>query len=136
MKDLARLIRQYIQSVWNAGDLAALDALTSGTFCYHLNGQPALDRAGMRAFVAMTRVAFPDWQVDIDEIITQGGAVAVRWRAAATHQGVFRGIPPAGQRVSLTGINMYHVTDGKIDAEWEQMDSLGMLQQLGVLPKS
>ncbi len=30
--------------------------------------------------------------------------------------------------------NLYHLIDNKIAAEWEQTDTIGMLQQLGVLP--
>jgi steroid delta-isomerase-like uncharacterized protein len=136
MNDGTPLVRRYIERIWNAGDLAALDTLTSEEFRYHLNGQPPLDRVGMRSFVAMIRVAFPDWRVETDEIVARGDAVAVRWHAEATHEGPFRGIPRTGRRLSVSGINMYRVTAGRIDAEWEQMDSFGMLQQLGVLPKS
>jgi steroid delta-isomerase-like uncharacterized protein len=136
MKDPRESVRRYIEGVWNRGDLGALEELTSGVFAYHLNGQQPLDRAAMASFISATRSAFPDWKVEIGEIIAQGDVVAVRWQAAATHQGVFRGIPPTGRQVSLTGINMYHVAEGKVDAEWEQMDSLGMLQQLGVLPSA
>ena len=46
----------------------------------------------------------------------------------------FQGIPPTGTEVEVSGINVYVIEAGKIAQEWEQMDSFGMLQQLGVLP--
>jgi steroid delta-isomerase-like uncharacterized protein len=133
MEDTKHLVRRYIEDVWNRGDVTALDELTSAVFAYHLNGQPSLDRAGMRSFISMMRAAFPDWHVEISEMIAEGDVVAVRWRGKATHQGAFRGIPPTGRPISVTGINMYYLADGTVDAEWEQMDSLGMAQQLGAL---
>lgn len=51
-----------------------------------------------------------------------------------THQGPFYGLPPTGRQIKASGINIYRIVGGKVDAEWEQTDSLGMLQQLGALP--
>jgi steroid delta-isomerase-like uncharacterized protein len=90
----------------------------------------------MQQFIKMIRVAFPDWRVQIVDIIAEGNTVVIRWQGQVTHQGVFQGIPPTGKQVTVSGINIYHVIDGKVDAEWEQTDSLGMLQQLGVLPRA
>lgn len=44
------------------------------------------------------------------------------------------GIPPTGKPVTVTGINLYRVVNGKIVEEWWQEDILGLMQQLGVLP--
>ncbi len=132
--DVKDLVRRYIDGVWNQGDPAALAALTTESFAYRLGGQPPLDRAAMQAFVGMTRAAFPDWRVEIAEMIAEPHAVAVRWEGEVTHAGPFRGIPPTGRRIAVSGINVYRIRDGRIDTEWEQTDSLGMLRQLGVLP--
>jgi predicted ester cyclase len=53
-----------------------------------------------------------------------------------THLGIFQGIPPTGKQITVSGINIYHAVDGKVTAEWEQTDSLGMLMQLGVPPRA
>ncbi len=133
-KDAKTLVRQYVESVWNRGDLAAFEELATPDFSYQLGGQPARDRAGMRQFIAMVRAAFPDWWVEIADIVAEGEMVAIRWQGQVTHEGNFYGIPPTGKRVTASGINIYRIAGGKIAAEWEQMDSLGLLQQLGVLP--
>lgn len=132
--DRAEIVRKYIDKVWNKGDLQALEELTAPFFSYQLGGQPPIDRAGMSQFLATTRLAFPDWGVEVLELVVQGELVAVRWRGTVTHGGPFHGIPPTGRRVHVSGINMYRIAEGKIAAEWEEMDSLGMLRQLGVLP--
>lgn len=134
--DVKSLVRQYVQKVWNHGDSAALDDLTTPAFAYYLAGQPPRNRTDMQQFIAMTHAAFPDWHVEIVDLIAEANTAAVRWQGQATHRGVFHGIPPTGKRVTVTGINLYRIADGKIAAEWEQTDSLGLLQQLGVLPRA
>lgn len=129
------LVAAYIDRVWNAGDLVALDELTTTGFCYTLGSQPAMDREGMANFLRLVRVGFPDWHVDVVASLSDGSLVAVRWQGQATHQGAFRGLPATGRRIAVCGMNFYQIEDGKIAAEWEQMDSLGMLQQLGVIPQ-
>ncbi len=133
-EDVGRIVRRYIEDVWNRGDLAALDALTTPAFAYHLGGQPPRDRSAFGQFIRATHVAFPDWRVEILDIIVEGQRAAVRWSGRVTHEGPFRGIAPTGRTITVSGINVYEVTDGRIAVEWEQTDSLGMLQQLGVMP--
>ncbi len=132
--DAKDLVRQYVERIWNGGDAAALDELTSRGFAYHLGGQPARDRAEMAQFLRDMRVAFPDWRVEIGDLIAEGNRVAVRWHGLVTHGGPFRGLPATGRRVAVSGLNIYRLEGDRIVGEWEQMDSVGLLQQLGALP--
>jgi predicted ester cyclase len=43
-------------------------------------------------------------------------------------------IPPTGKQVTSSAIAICRIADGKIVEEWSQVDLLGMLQQLGVIP--
>lgn len=129
------LVATYIDRVWNAGDLQALRELTTPDFCYTLGGQPPLGLEGMAHFLQLVRGGFPDWHVEIVDSLGDGSLVAARWQGHATHQGEFRGLAATGRRIAVCGMNFYQIADGKIAAEWEQMDSLGMLQQLGALPQ-
>lgn len=129
------LVRQYIEKVWNNGDLTAFQNFTTASFTYQLGGQPARDRLSMQQFIGMIRAAFPDWRVAIIEMIAENDHVAVRWQGQVTHEGLFYGLSPTGKHINVSGMNIYRVVGNKIDAEWEQTDTLGMLQQLGALPK-
>ncbi len=131
-EDARSVVRRYIDQVWNGGDVVALEELTVPDFTYSLAGQPPKDRTSMVGFLRETRTAFPDWRVEIDDLIVEGGLAAVRWHGKVTHRGPFRGIPATGRVIDVSGINVYRVSDGRIAAEWEQTDSLGMLMQLGV----
>ncbi len=130
----AEIVREYIERVWNRNEPGALEALTAPGLEYQLGGQPPRDRQALGALVAMTHAAFPDWRVQVLQLVAEGEAVAVRWAGEVTHAGDFRGIAATGRRVRVSGINLYRVAGGRIVAEWEQMDSLGLLQQLGALP--
>jgi steroid delta-isomerase-like uncharacterized protein len=60
--------------------------------------------------------------------------VVLRWSLTGTHRGAFLGIPPTGKAVTLRGIDMYRIHDGKIAEHWNVVDMLGFCQQTGTLP--
>lgn len=128
----SEIVKRYIDSVWNRGDISALRQLTTPGFRYFLGGQPGRSVSEMAEFLSLTRTAFPDWRVVISTIIAEGEHVAVRWSGRVTHEGEFHGIPATGRQIDVSGINVYQIEGGKIAAEWEQMDSIGLLRQLGV----
>lgn len=134
--DAKELVTAYIERVWNRADQAAFNDLTAPTYRYHLGGQLPRDSAATQEFLQAVHRAFPNWRVEIQAMIVEGDHVAVRWQGRATHSGVFQGLPPTGRQIEVCGINLYRIEQGRIAEEWEQMDSLGLLQQLGLLPPS
>jgi len=72
------------------------------------------------------------WQ--IEEIFSAGDRVVVRWTGSGTHVGEINGIPPTGRDISVDAITIHRMDDGKIAETWEVWDTLGFLQQLGVVP--
>ena len=57
-----------------------------------------------------------------------------RFTESGTHQGEFFGIPPTGEHITTTGINIFRIENGKIVELWANSDDLGVMQQLGVIP--
>lgn len=49
--------------------------------------------------------------------------------------GEFMGIPATGKKVTMTGMSIVRYAGGKIEEGWDAYDALGMMQQLGVIPK-
>jgi steroid delta-isomerase-like uncharacterized protein len=72
------------------------------------------------------------WQ--IEEIFSSGDRVVVRWTGSGTHVGEVNGIPPTGKSVRVDAITIHRMQSGKIAETWEVWDTLGFLQQLGVVP--
>jgi predicted ester cyclase len=82
----------------------------------------------------MYLTAFPDLHLTIEDLIAEGDKVVDRQTARGTHQGTFMGIPPTGKQITVTAMNISRIVGGKIVEHWVELDTLGMLQQLGVVP--
>ena len=58
----------------------------------------------------------------------------LRFTLRGTHKGDLMGIPATGKQVTMTGLDLFRLVDGKIVEELVEWDALGLLQQLGVVP--
>ncbi len=89
---------------------------------------------GMRKAGEIFRGAFPDWRSDVQQLIAEGDLVAENFVAHGTHRGAVMGETPTGREVTLRGVNIFRIADGKIVERWGHLDQLGLLQQLGLAP--
>lgn len=128
------VVRQLYEDLFNQKNLAALDGVTAPNFVDHDPDNPTADLAGARQYFRMMFAAFPDLRVTVEDMIAEGDTVVARVTVSGTHQGEFLGIPPGGKQVTITGIDILRLADGKLVEHWGQFDSLGMMQQLGVIP--
>ena len=131
-----QIVDEFIQALFTRGELDAVDRYLSPDFVNHdptFPDQPG-DRESMRAASEVIRAAFPDWHSDLEELIAEGDKVVERFTASGTHQGEIMGIAPTGRTVTLPGINIFRLQDGKIVERWGKLDMLGFMRQLGVVP--
>jgi steroid delta-isomerase-like uncharacterized protein len=91
-------------------------------------------REGLRQWLAGWITAFPDVRWTIEEQIADEDRVWSRSTWQGTHQGSFLGIPPTGKKVTVAAWTIDRFTGGKIAESRIIMDTLGMMQQLGVIP--
>ncbi len=122
------LLRRYYAEVLSEGNLPAIDELFASDFT-----SAGVDLARFRQLAAVSRATFPDLQVTVEDQIAEGDRVVTRFSARATHCGPFAGVPATGRPVTVTAIHIHRIADGKIAELWEQIDLLGVLQQLGVM---
>ena len=80
----------------------------------------------------MIRTAFPDLHFEADDLLAEGDKTAARYHGRATHLGPFNGIPATGKYVTMTGIDVFRVRDGRIQEAWIESDYLTLMQQIGV----
>jgi steroid delta-isomerase-like uncharacterized protein len=127
----------FIQALFTKGDLGAADEYLADDFVDHdpPMGGPA-DREGMRQAAAMFRGAFPDWHSDLGFLVAEGDLVVELFTASGTQQGEILGVPASGRTVSLPGINIWRVRDGRVTERWGRLDELGLMRQLGLAPTS
>jgi steroid delta-isomerase-like uncharacterized protein len=118
----------------NQNTLDALDEIVASDMTDHdpAPGQgPGLE--GVKQWFSEMHTAFPDFQMNVEDMIAEGDKVVNRVSMSGTHEGEFMGIEPTGNRVTITGIDILRITDGKIVERWGNFDNLGMMQQLGVM---
>lgn len=129
------VVRRFYEAAFNRGDPAAVDDLVAPNFVDHnpFPGQ-APDRTGLTQFIKTFHGPLPDLRVQIDDMIAQGDRVVARWTARATHQGTFLQIPSTGKQVTISGIDIMRIADGKIVEHWGYQDQLGFVKEIGVLP--
>ena len=72
----------------------------------------------------------------IEEMFSADDRVVVRWTGSGTHVGEVNGIPPTGKKIRVDAITIHRMQGGKIAESWEVWDTLGFLQQLGVVPQT
>jgi steroid delta-isomerase-like uncharacterized protein len=134
-EDNKAIARRWGEEVWGKGSPAAIDELFAPNFVfnYPLPGATP-DLKGYKQTVAMMLGPFADTQCTGEDVVAEGDKVAVRWIWRGTHKGEFMGVPPTGKQVTITGISILRIAGGKIVEEWGEMDNLGMMQQLGVIP--
>jgi steroid delta-isomerase-like uncharacterized protein len=127
------LVRDFIDSLFTKGDLGAVDDYLAEDFVNH---DPPVgvsaDREGMRAAGSMFRAAFPDWHSDLHLLVGEGDIVVERFTASGTHKGELFGVAGSGKIVSLPGINIFRIRDGRIAERWGRLDELGLFRQLGL----
>ena len=126
---------RFFEEVVNKGNLAVLDELLAPDFVDH-SAPPgiAADREGYKQFFAMAHSAFPDFHSTLEDMFAEGDKVVQRFTASGTHKGEWMGIVPTGKQMTISGIAIHRITGGKIVEDWTNMDMLGALQQLGVVP--
>jgi predicted ester cyclase len=88
----------------------------------------------LKAVIAATLDAFPDFRYTIDDEIVEGDRIVNRLTATGTQERAFLGVPATGKRATWGEIHMGRIRGGKFVDHWAQIDNLGMLQQLGVIP--
>jgi steroid delta-isomerase-like uncharacterized protein len=134
-EDNRAVARRFGEAVWGRGDMEAADAVLAEDFVEH-NPAPGQGpgREGHKQVLEQWRAAFPDLTLTNEDVVAEGDKVALRWTARGTHKGPLMGLPPTDHEVTLTGIDILRIADGRIVERWGEFNGLEMLQQLGVLP--
>jgi steroid delta-isomerase-like uncharacterized protein len=134
--DSKAIVRTLYDEVWNKRRLELVDEIISTSHALHdpnVSGSAVGPEAYKRQ-VTRFIMAFPDLRFSIEDIVVEKEKVAVAWSITGTHKGEFLGIAPTNKRVSVEGITISHIADGKIMDSYISWDALGMIHQLGAPP--
>ena len=127
------IVRQLFSEGICKKNLGLMDQLIHPGFVNHGIPDAKKGPEGFKEIIQTFLDAFPDMNVTIEQIISEGDFVATRGCWKATHQGQFMGIPATGKNVSVYYTDFWKVVDGKCMENWVQMDFLSLMKQLGVV---
>lgn len=124
-------VRLLIEEVINKGRLSLLQELIHSNYRYQSPTESMEGMEDLRAFIQAFRSAFPDLYIRIDDQVAEAEKVCTRISMTGTHEGDFIGLPVTGKSVQIQGVILSRFDDGLIIEEWELLDQLTLLQQLG-----
>ncbi len=119
-----QLVRRLVDEVVNAGDMRALDEIYTRPMA----------RAAAR-WITPFRAAFPDFRMEIVQLVAEADTVVARFRCSGTHLGEWRGHAPTGRRFErIDEVYFFEIRDGHLARAWGLEDTLTRIQQLGLSP--
>jgi steroid delta-isomerase-like uncharacterized protein len=136
--DNAQQLVEFMEAVWNAGDVAAADRFLAEQYTIHSDPGDAWDgqtlsREGFKNRLVTSRAPFPDLRFELGDLVAEGDRVAVSWIMRGTQLGALGGLPPSGRTIAVRGMTIYYFTDGRIAGHRQIVDRLAVAQQLGLL---
>ena len=127
------IVRRFFEVGPSKGDLNEANELLAPNFTLHgpLPCSPGVQ--GINEVIIACRTAFHDLNVTVEDMVAEGDKIAARFTAHGIHKGAFMGLPPTDKPISMTGIEIFRIEDGKISEIWGEANLFGLIQQLGIL---
>jgi predicted ester cyclase len=125
------LIRRWFEEVWHQRRPEVIDEFVTEHSVCHAEQGPLTgpEHFKQQVYYPMT-AAFPNLDVNVDEVLEAGDNVVVRWSVKATHSGDALGFAPTNRNVSFTGITWVRFKDGKFKEGWQSSNIPIVLQEL------
>jgi predicted ester cyclase len=124
VEDNKTLVRRLVEEAVGRHDLDVLEQIAAGPFA-----------EVAKRWVEPFRGAFPDFTMEIVELIAEGEKVVALVRCSGTHSGEWLGVRPTGRRFEkVTEIYIFEIRDGRLVSALGVEDNLSRLSQLGIFP--
>jgi steroid delta-isomerase-like uncharacterized protein len=135
VNELKAIAARFFDEVWNRHDVNAIDDLFAPDFVDHYLSIPrTADRDGFKQECSVYLTAFPDTSLTIEDQIAEGDRVVSRVVFRGTHTGPFGPVLSTGRAFEVTGCIILRIAGGLIVERWGNIDDLGALRQLGLVP--
>lgn len=132
----AAIARRWTEEALDTHDLNLLNAIVAKDVVHHAGiFVDEIGRDALKADLTALLAAFPDARFSADVVVATPDRAAVRWTARGTNDGPFQGRHSTGIAVEFSGINVYRIACGEILEGWSEVDALGLLRQLAMLPQ-
>jgi steroid delta-isomerase-like uncharacterized protein len=134
--DAVSLGSRFFTDILGKGDWSVADEIVDNDIVMHhpANPGPMRGREAVQGMLSAFRAGFPDLNMTVEDAFGSGDKAVVRWHMQGTHTADLFGIPPSNKKVNVNGISIVRVAGGKIVEDWVSEDTMGMMQQIGVVP--
>jgi steroid delta-isomerase-like uncharacterized protein len=138
MAEDTQAIKSSQLELWNTGNAEVVGRLYADHVKRYDPNRPEPIRGPQEIarYVAEVRAGYPDFKLEVNEMIAEGDRLAIHWTVTGTHRGEFLGIPATGKRITISGVTFNRIENHKIVEERAYFDRLTMLEQLGVSPEA
>lgn len=126
---------RWFERVWNQRDRCYIYDMLGPNAVGHLEQGTFTGPDEFAESHAMFLEGFPDLRITVEDAISEGDHVVVRWHMEGTHQGAFWGIKRSGQPISARGMTWHRYEDGNLTEGWDCWDFPGLLRQISVTPE-
>ncbi len=126
-------VRRFVEQVINNGNFQVMHEVIHPNYVYHSTDQVLQGPDALKALLTAYRGVFPDLHITIDETVSSDHSTAISFTLTGTHKGRFMGMAATGRRVTVSGMTLSRVDNGKIVEEWELLDQLSLYRQLGMV---
>lgn len=128
------LICRWFEEVWNQQREATIDELLLPDCLIHgIAEGPVRGPAQFKQFWRGLVEAFPDVRVDVEETIAEGDKVLARCTVRGTHSGNGLNLQPTNRNITMTGMCLARIRDGRMADGWNNFDFHSLYQQLGAV---
>lgn len=130
------LAHRWFEEVWNQKRESAIDELSAEDAVVHglidHEGNPVTNRTQFKSLHRQFCAAFPDMRITVEDVLVDGDKLAARCSVTGTHSGSGLMLAATSKPISITGLCIIRIKDGKIAEAWNNFDFLALYQQLGM----
>ena len=126
------VVQRYWDGKWNERRPEILDELQTRDVAYHGTSMTMNGIEEYKQVYGAYLSALHDTRIEVEELVAEGDKVMSRVALRGTHAGDLGGMPPTGKSFTVSAFTVFRIVDGRIAEEWEILDELGMMHQLGM----
>ena len=130
-------LQRFYDEVINVQSTAMIDSFCIAEFVDH-NPDPGYTGNGIDDLKSSMKdffTAFPDIRITPNFMIAQGYTVIAHVTMTGTNSGVMGGMPATNKTISIEGIDILVINDGKASERWGIFELMKIMQQMGILPE-
>jgi predicted ester cyclase len=116
--------------LWSDGNLSVADEVVATHHVHRVGDDELRGPDEIKGAVVGLRTAFPDLRFEIDDLVSDGDRVVLRWTATGTHEGRFADVAPTGRRVAWIGCDWFRLRSGQLIEAFVVADGGALYEQL------